>query len=105
MLLTLHNSSIYDIFDNLFDIYDEKNWDYGNSSEFQLRWDGIYSFKVTIEHKICRIDSFYENGEFKVADEKLGDTVGDLINYCMIYLIWADKGFPMDREVKVNVNR
>lgn len=103
-LLKLTNKEVDQIAKELFEIYDDKNWDYGNSSENQLRWDGIYSFKVTIEHKICRIDSFYKNEELKVEDEKIKDTIGDLINYCYIYLIWAEKGFPMGRNIEINVD-
>lgn len=94
------NKGTSDIMDDLFKIYDIKNWDYQNASENQLKWEGAISFKVTLEHKIARIKSFYDGIKFKVEDEKVYDTIGDLINYCMIYLIWSKKDFSKDRKLE-----
>ncbi|MFW6016215.1 MAG: hypothetical protein ACOCRK_07225 [bacterium] len=85
----------------LIDLYERKNWDYQNAAENQLRWSGAISFKTTLEHKIARIKSYYDGIKFKIDDEKIWDTIGDLINYCMIYTIWVVKEFPRNREVNL----
>lgn len=103
LLQLYQDKSLNDITTELFDIYDRKNWDYQNASENQLRWEGAISFKVTLEHKIARFKSFFDGNEFKVKDEKVSDTIGDLINYCIIYLIWSNKNFPKERKIKINV--
>ncbi|MFW6377121.1 MAG: hypothetical protein ACOCZ5_00610 [bacterium] len=94
MLTTIEDKPLDTIMDELFNTYDSKNWDYQNSSENQLMWDGAYSFKVTLGHKVSRIKSFYERFNFEVKDEKIQDTIADLTNYCLIYLMWLNKGTP-----------
>jgi len=103
--LFFSSSTIELLTEELINIYDKKNWDYQNASEFQLRWSGIYSFKTTFEHKIIRIKSYYNGLSFKVKDEKVWDTIADLINYCYIYLIWSEKGFPKERNIKMIINK
>ncbi|MFW6311312.1 MAG: nucleotide modification associated domain-containing protein [Nanoarchaeota archaeon] len=76
------------------DVYDSKNWDYNNAAENQLKYSGIESFRTTIEHKLLRLKSFYDGGDIKVTDEKIKDTVIDITNYCMIYLMWSYKDYP-----------
>jgi hypothetical protein len=41
-----------------------------------------------ITDKISRINSFIQLGLFKVADEKIEDTVIDAINYLILLLAW-----------------
>lgn len=103
ILVNYFNKKFENVLNELFEIYYTKNWDYGNAAEFQLMHSGIYSFKTTIEHKIMRIKSFYNGVNFQVNDEKVWDTIGDLINYCYIYLIWASKNFPMTRNIAITV--
>ncbi|MGV9141589.1 MAG: hypothetical protein ACOC1X_01480 [Promethearchaeota archaeon] len=47
-----------------------------------------------MEHKLLRLKSFYDGGDIKVTDEKIKDTVIDITNYCMIYLMWSYKDYP-----------
>lgn len=95
----LHTNYYFDIqaektVNKLYNIYKEKNSDYLNSAEKQLMLDKEYSFKIRVQDKISRIFAFVEGKEIKVTTEKITDTLGDLFNYCMIYLIWDEKGQP-----------
>lgn len=92
-----------EIAEKIMETYSRKNWDYNNASEFQLMHSGVYSFKTTIEHKILRIKSFYEGKEFQVEDEKIWDTICDLMTYCFIYAIWVCKDCPMERKINIEV--
>ena len=47
---------------------------------------------VRMLDKVSRLSSFLESGEFKVQDEKLEDTILDLINYSvLLYAFYQDK--------------
>jgi len=72
-------------------VYESKNKDYNNSAERQLDLDGIQSFKMRIQDKISRLNSFNNNREMCVTEEKVTDTLADLFNYCLIFLIWYEK--------------
>lgn len=89
--------------DDLQSIYDNKNWRYGNASEFAMMYDSPFANKVILAHKVKRIKSFIIDN-INLGDESFMDSIEDLTNYCMIYLIWIDKGMPMLRDVKVAVN-
>lgn len=110
-IIHLSYQMLYSITDNYFKvikkdllkIYGNKNWDYNNAAENQLKYSGIYTFKTILEHKILRLKSFVEKKEIKVKDEKVTDAIKDLINYCMIYLIWARKGYSTLRDITVNI--
>lgn len=75
----------------LEEIYKNKNKDYNNSAERQLDLDGIPSFKMRIQDKISRLNSFNNNRDMCITEEKVTDTLADLFNYCMIFLIWFEK--------------
>ena len=76
-------------------VYDDKNWDYNNSAEKLLIVFGDEAFIIRAFDKIARLRSFDNDGEMLVKQEKIEDTLGDLFNYCMIYLIWHKKGRPI----------
>lgn len=77
-----------DIVDEMFETYKRKNNDYGNSvGDTYLRY-GDVSFLVRIEDKINRLKSLtVDKKDIQVADEKIEDTIMDLANYAILYLI------------------
>lgn len=103
MLSSIYSKEYYYIMKDLLKIYDSKNWDYNNAAENQLRYSGVYTFKTSLEHKILRLKSFHEGKKIKVEDEKITDAIKDLINYCMIYLIWSRKGYDTYRDITVTI--
>lgn len=76
----------------MLEIYKAKNTDYGNSFEKSLNEFGPIAFVVRASDKIERIKQLVNN-EAKVKDESFTDTVRDLANYCVMYLIHSgDEG-------------
>jgi hypothetical protein len=65
-----------------------KNRDYNNSFEKSLIKRGKDPFVTRLEDKWLRIESLYEQGNNAVADESFEDTVTDMANYCIMYLMW-----------------
>lgn len=87
-LLTLHSS----VTDKAREIMTAKNHDYAHEGDVfrNFRRYGTLGVLVRLSDKLARLDSFEENKEFAVADEKLVDTIVDIVNYAVIY--YAMKG-------------
>lgn len=75
------------ICDYLHDLYDRKNRDYGSSVTDTFNKYGLVSFLVRLEDKLNRVRSLTQNGEAKVLDEKIEDTLMDMANYAMLAVI------------------
>ena len=75
---------------DLRDIYAAKNADYGNSFDESLDEFGAIAFVVRADDKMRRLKQLVNNTA-KVADETFFDTVSDLANYCIMYLMRGDK--------------
>ena len=76
----------------MLETYLQKNADYGNSFEESLDEDGPIAFKVRAGDKWHRIKQLMKKDqEAQVKDEKLEDTIMDLANYCIMFLIWKEK--------------
>lgn len=73
-----------------------KNHDYAHEGDVfrNFRRYGTFGVLVRLSDKLARLDSFEENKEFAVADEKLEDTIVDIINYAVIYLAMKQEGKP-----------
>ena len=76
------------IISNLEDTYKRKNNDYGNSVGDTYEKFGDISFLTRITDKYNRILSLSDKGETgEVKDEALEDTILDLANYCLLWLV------------------
>ena len=76
------------IINNLEDTYKRKNSDYGNSIGDTYEKFGDVSFLTRITDKYNRILSLADKGECgEVKDEALEDTILDLANYCLLWLV------------------
>ena len=68
--------------------YEAKNVDYGDSVGDTYNKFGDVSFLTRITDKYNRILSLSNKGECgEVKDEKLDDTILDLANYCVLWLV------------------
>lgn len=54
---------------------------------------------VRMIDKISRISSFIDNGKFKVDDEKLKDTIIDIINYSILLYAYIDNKNSKDYSI------
>lgn len=76
------------ILNNLEKTYKAKNNDYGNSVADTYQKFGDLSFLVRITDKYNRLLTLCNpNNEQKVKDEKIDDTILDLANYCLLWLV------------------
>lgn len=77
------------ILNNLEETYKNKNNDYGNSVADTYEKFGDLSFLVRITDKYNRLLTLCNPNapEQKVKDEKIDDTILDLANYCLLWLV------------------
>lgn len=88
------------ILSNLEDTYKNKNSDYGNSVGDTYEKFGDISFLTRITDKYNRILSLADKGETgQVKDEALEDTILDLANYCLLWLVEREYA-GQQKEVK-----
>lgn len=82
-LLNLHVS----LTDKARETMKAKNKDYATDTDVfrNFRLFGGLGILVRLSDKLARLRSFEENDSFAVADEKLEDTIMDLINYGVLY--------------------
>lgn len=85
----MKKEEIFDyIVDHMSDTYRSKNSDYGDSVGDTYNKFGDISFLVRISDKYNRLVSLTNNEQNQqVQDEKLEDTILDLANYCVLWLI------------------
>lgn len=75
----------------LHDIYKRKNSDYGNSFENSLDIFGVIASVVRLQDKVSRYVSLTTGGNSQqVLDEKVDDTLLDLINYCVMTVMYFE---------------
>lgn len=77
-----------EILEELRKTYEVKNADYGDSVGDTYKKFGDVSFLTRITDKYNRILSLSDKGECgQVKDESLNDTILDLANYCILWII------------------
>lgn len=82
-----------EIVDEMLDLYQRKQSDYGDSAGKTFDEYGLVSFLVRIEDKLNRVSTLTKKSstEQQVADEKIEDTLLDLANYSIMALIELDR--------------
>ena len=86
----MNRLDIYEyILNGLEEIYKAKNNDYGNSVADTYEKFGDISFLVRITDTYNRLMTLCNPNapEQKVQDEKIDDTILDLANYCLLWLV------------------
>lgn len=95
-----------EIVDGMLDLYQRKQADYGDSAAKTFDEWGLVSFLVRMEDKMNRVINLTQKqGEAKVADEKIEDTILDLANYSIMALIEMDRyksELPQEKSNKKN---
>ena len=76
------------IITDLAETYEAKNADYGDSVGDTYKKFGDVSFLTRITDKYNRILSLADKGECgAVRDESMDDTILDMANYCILWLV------------------
>ncbi|KKM77036.1 hypothetical protein LCGC14_1374040 [marine sediment metagenome] len=80
---------ISDIITELAAMRKAKGHDYSGTEDTldNLREFGTFGVVVRIMDKVKRLKHFFRQGVLEVEDEKIGDTMCDLINYALYLLI------------------
>lgn len=74
-----------EVCENLHDVYEKKNHDYGDSFSKTFDALGIISAVTRISDKYNRLCSLaMANGQHEVKDETIEDTLLDMANYCIM---------------------
>ncbi len=84
------HESYFKIVNKLYEIYENKNKDYGDSFSVSIAKHGPIAFVVRASDKMLRLEQLVNN-EAKVKDEGFYDTVTDLANYCIMMLMEKDQ--------------
>lgn len=79
-----------EITENLADLYERKNKDYGDSFSNSLDEFGVIAGVVRLSDKMNRIKALTKNGEQLVLDESIKDTLQDLANYSIMTMMWLE---------------
>lgn len=74
--------------DEILELYEKKNSDYGNSFYKQLDEDGLLVSKIRLQDKLSRFSSIIKKDTIEVEDEKLRDTLIDLATYSIMTVAW-----------------
>ena len=69
------------------DLYDAKNWDYGDSFGKSFSEWGMTMPCIRLTDKLNRLCSLTKNSSQKVQDESIEDTLKDLATYSVMTLI------------------
>lgn len=77
--------------DELSKIYEAKNKDYGDSFTKSFEKFGMVMPLIRLEDKLNRLESLVINGEARVRDESMIDTLMDLANYAIMTIMVLDK--------------
>ena len=67
--------------------YKKKNSDYGNSATKTYEQFGDISYATRINDKINRINSLIITNKQEIKDESIDDTIMDLANYAILWLV------------------
>lgn len=84
---------ITNILDKLYKVFQLKNAAYGNSFMNSLKKFGLIAAIVRISDKIERINTLINNPTLDTNNESLQDSYEDLINYCIMTLVYLDYGY------------
>ena len=92
------------IVNNLEETYKAKNADYGDSVGDTYEKFGDVAFLTRISDKYNRILSLCESNDPKVKDEKLEDTILDMANYCILWLVEKEFRNQTSKDDNLNVD-
>ena len=85
--------------EELQDIFERKNADYGNSFEESLDKHGLIAAVVRMEDKMSRITNLSRTyAEQMVHDESIIDTLKDLSNYALMAAVWFEQQEKLDED-------
>ncbi len=92
--------NIAQICDEIIDILDRKNRDYGNSFSEQWREYGMISSCIRLEDKMRRLKKLTMSSEQHVKDESVRDTLLDMCGYAILTINELDNKIKIENLTK-----
>lgn len=83
--------SFKSITNNMNDLYERKNSDYGNAFDQSLDDYGLTAAAIRLNDKLNRFKSLISKPCSQVKDESIDDTLIDLANYAIMTILWRNK--------------
>ena len=75
------------ICEEINDLYDQKNHDYGDSFHQTFVEEGMAMVRIRLGDKFNRFKTLSRGGDQKVSDESIRDTLIDLANYAIMTVL------------------
>lgn len=89
----MKTSPFKEITNEMFNLYEIKNKNYGDSFSKQFQEYGLTSVCIRLEDKLNRLKSLNKQGkEANTDDESIKDTLIDLANYSVLAIMEISKG-------------
>lgn len=76
-----------DVTIGLRQLYDAKNFDYGDSFGQSFQKWGLPMSCIRLGDKLNRLESFAQKKDMQVSDESVEDTLMDMANYAIMTLV------------------
>lgn len=92
--VNVDKNGLMSVMDEVSDLVVRKNHDYSNA------WQkfGIFTPLIRINDKILRVKTLATGQQALVADEKIEDTLKDIIGYAALALMWLRLNGPVSLE-------
>lgn len=87
----LKEDGFYNVLLEMYQLYEAKNADYGDSFGVSVRKYGLISALTRISDKFNRTEQLIMGADARVKDEKLRDTLIDMASYCVMTIIELDR--------------
>jgi len=88
-LIPFLRSKLGEQLDNLPEVLDKKNHDYGNSFDKLVNMYGDVAMSIRISDKLSRLDSLVNQNNVAQVNESINDTLLDLAGYLLLAMHYA----------------
>lgn len=85
------SDNVRETVEDMADLYERKNADYGNAFEKSIDRFGLQSVFVRIGDKVNRAFTLLTSGNSPLVEEKIADTLLDMANYAVLTQIYINK--------------
>jgi len=100
--MSMHNiaKKAFDIAEEISKLVADKNHDYGDA------WQryGIFTPLIRINDKILRVKTLSSGEQALVADEKIEDTLKDIIGYAALALLWLKENGDEEKHANLQLS-
>lgn len=88
--LTVNTNKFQDYTNDLANVLEAKNKDYGNSFDATMNKYGLIALPIRLDDKLSRLTSLTKGKTQHVKDESLRDTLKDIAGYAILGMRYLD---------------